>query len=417
MRAGSGVLLLSGDSFMGLAILRSLGRGGVRVVAAQAHPDGIGRFSRYCAESVAMPRSGPRLAEDVLLLCRRHGVSHVIATSEELIIALNEQRSRMEPEVRLLFPPADVMDIALHKNRTLHVAEAAGVPVPRTVHPRGMQDLERCAALGFPLVMKPAHRDPRLGIDRVLDFKVLYVQDADELRRRLEAFAVIGEFPLVQEYCEGRGVGIEALCRDGEPLLLFQHKRVHELPPDGGVSVVCESVPVDHELALHATRLLRAMRWDGVAMVEFRRDDPSGRTVLMEVNGRFWGSLPLAVHAGADFPHLLYRAFSGDGPLPEARGYDVGVRCRDLIGDTRRLLSILRTGDRPRARAVLDYLRGFAFSTRWYGWVDDDPLPALMGFVVRPARALGILRHAPVPGETLDPAPSAPVVRRGGAHA
>ncbi len=390
-RSTGGVLLLTGDSFMGLAILRSLGRGGVRVVAATALPDGIGRFSRYCDTTVPMPAVGPRLADDVKALCRKHKLTHVVATSEDLIVALNEQRERLEPRVGLLFPPSEIMDVSLHKDRTLAVAKAVGVPAPRTVHPRGVEDLDRCAELGFPLVMKPAHRDPRLGADRVLRFKVEYIKDRETLKERLEAFAVIGEFPLVQEFCPGRGVGIEALCRNGEPLLLFQHRRVHELPPTGGVSVLCESVPVDQELAVHATNLLRAMKWDGVAMVEFRRDDSTGRTMLMEVNGRFWGSLPLAIHAGADFPHMLYRAFANDGPIPAARAYTTGVRCRDLIGDTRRLLTILRTGCLPRGQAIREWIASFRPSTRYYGWSLDDPKPALMGWILRVRKVLGLL--------------------------
>ena len=48
----------------------------------------------------------------------------------------------------------------------------------------------------------------------------------------------------------------------------------------------------------------RVLSYSGLAMVEFRRG-PDGVGYLMEVNGRVWGSLPLAVRAGMDFPALL----------------------------------------------------------------------------------------------------------------
>ena len=40
-------------------------------------------------------------------------------------------------------------------------------------------------------------------------------------------------------------------------------------------------------------------------MVEFKLDARDGVAKLMEINGRFWGSLQLAVDAGVDFPAIL----------------------------------------------------------------------------------------------------------------
>ncbi len=94
--------------------------------------------------------------------------------------------------------------------------------------------------------------------------------------------------------------------------------------------------------ALRAAGLavLRALEWHGVAMVEFRvRAD--GTPVFLEVNGRFWASLALAVYAGADFPAwLAHMAEHGDVEAPS--GYRVGVRCRWLLGDVRHLLEVWR---------------------------------------------------------------------------
>ena len=40
---------------------------------------------------------------------------------------------------------------------------------------------------------------------------------------------------------------------------------------------------------------------------EFRVDAASDHWILVEINGRFWGSLPLAVASGMDFPLGLIR--------------------------------------------------------------------------------------------------------------
>lgn len=141
-------------------------------------------------------------------------------------------------------------------------------------------------------------------------------------------------------------MGIFLLLWDGELLAHFGHRRIREKPPTGGVSVLRESVPVESELLAAATNLLRGLGWRGVAMVELKVDAASGRPYVLEVNGRFWGSLQLAWDAGVDFPRLLVDAALGR-PLEPLKTYRPGVRSRWLWGDTDHLFIRLKNGADP----------------------------------------------------------------------
>jgi predicted ATP-grasp superfamily ATP-dependent carboligase len=133
-------------------------------------------------------------------------------------------------------------------------------------------------------------------------------------------------------------------------------------------------VPLDQRHAEQSAALLRAMNWEGPAMVEYRFDADTGSSLLMEVNGRFWGSLPLADYAGADFPYLFYRSSSRElSPTP----YKIGVKARDLPGDTKWLLNALRNGTGSRLAALGAYVRAFGPNVRYYIWSLSDPLPAV----------------------------------------
>jgi predicted ATP-grasp superfamily ATP-dependent carboligase len=66
--------------------------------------------------------------------------------------------------------------------------------------------------------------------------------------------------------------------------------------------------------------LLGQFDWQGVAMVEFKVEANTGTPYLLEVNGRFWGSLQLAIDAGVDFPALLVDAATGKPPA-QSHGY------------------------------------------------------------------------------------------------
>jgi len=168
---------------------------------------------------------------------------------------------------------------------------------------------------------------------------------------------------MIQERIVGPGTGVFLLCDHGRLLTAFAHRRLREKPPSGGVSVLCESIPVDRHLLEDAMNLLGPLGWHGVAMVEYKQDHRTGRHMLMEVNGRFWGSLQLAVDAGVDFPYLCYRLATGESvDVPSA--YAVGVKSRWLLGDLDHLLIRLRGRRREsfppepsRLRAVIEFLR------------------------------------------------------------
>src|SRR5205814_8127815 len=120
----------------------------------------------------------------------------------------------------------------------------------------------------------------------------------------------------------------------------FPPRRLRERPRAGGASVLSESLDVDPRLREFALRLLAPIGWHGVAMMEYKQDRRSGEFVLMEVNGRFWGSLELAVAAGVDFPALWTGLLRGR--RVEASGsYETGVTSRWLWGDVKRMLFII----------------------------------------------------------------------------
>ncbi|MEL6823818.1 MAG: hypothetical protein AAFP70_18835, partial [Calditrichota bacterium] len=142
---------------------------------------------------------------------------------------------------------------------------------------------------------------------------------------------------LLQTFHSGVGVGQYFLMQEGRMIAGFQHQRVHE-PLKGGGSSYRKSRKLDEEFKVHSLNMLSDLKWTGVAMVEYKQDLKTGDTVLIEINGRFWGSLPLALQAGVDFPFLLFQMLVED-KLPEnfeeGKGvpYKENVYCRNFAKD------------------------------------------------------------------------------------
>jgi len=182
--------------------------------------------------------------------------------------------------------------------------------------------------LGFPLVVKP-HRSRVATAKGWKSCDVTFANDAGALAQELSRRGA-HEFPIIlQERIVGPGLGVFAHYHRGRLVTLFSHRRIRERPPWGGLSVLSESVPLDPEARDAAVALLDDLQWHGVAMVEFKRDDRDGRAKLMEINGRFWGSLQLAIDAGVDFPQLLLQGIES-GEFAPRPPYRVGVRNRWL---------------------------------------------------------------------------------------
>jgi predicted ATP-grasp superfamily ATP-dependent carboligase len=189
---------------------------------------------------------------------------------------------------------------------------------------------------------------------------------------------------LLQRYVTGDGHGVELLMAAGRPLAAFQHHRLREVPITGGASSFRESVALDPALLDASVRLLGELSWTGLAMVEFRvgPDGPS----LMEVNGRIWGSLPLAVKAGMDFPAQMADLFLDGPPLegPVDTDYRIGVRSRNLSLDVVWIGSTLRRRRRypylgaPRRREAVAAAAGLLRPSDGYDLLEaDDPGPGL----------------------------------------
>jgi predicted ATP-grasp superfamily ATP-dependent carboligase len=380
------VLVTDAGRSSAIAIMRSLGRRGWHVVAADADRGSPGFRSRYVGERLCHPDpavdpSGAAAA--VLEAAERSAVDLIVPVTDELVLPLAAARDRLPAGCVLAVADDEGLAATGDKVATLELAQRIGVPTPPTAVVRTVDEaLEAAPGLGWPVVVKPAVSRLRTeaGIER---FTVAYANDATELADRMQA--VGGRTAvLLQGYVPGEGHGVELLMAGGRPLAAFQHHRLREVPITGGASSFRESVELDPGLLDASVRLLGALSWTGLAMVEFRVG--AGGPSLMEVNGRIWGSLPLAVKAGMDFPARMADLFL-DGPTPEGpvdTDYRIGVRSRNVALDVVWIGSTLRRRRRypylesPRRRDALAAAAGLLRPGDGYDLLEaDDPGPAL----------------------------------------
>ena len=374
------MLVLGADSPIGLTVVRELGVRGVSVIAHGRSDRALGRFSRFAREFLLETRP---LAAWLPAFSAARGLGAVMAVSDGHLLELAALRGLLG-ECRVLSPDAAALARVFDKSQTFVAAEHLGIAVPGSWQPvQGEDHAARAGQIAYPVAIKWADPNAVQGALTKAGIaleKVEYATDAGGLCAVLARYDRLGQWPLVQQYCPGYGLGQMLHMTDGAASLRFQHRRLREFPPSGGVSSLCASVPLDQHTAQMARSeaLLAALDWHGPAMVEYRFDPATGTYWLMEINGRFWGSIPLAWHCGAHFAWESYRVGVLDERGP-GQGPNRQRRARYVIPDAKRTVLVLRDGALPitqrlaaLARFWLDFLDP---RVRYYVWSLRDPGP------------------------------------------
>jgi len=363
------VIVTDGEQRAALAVVRSLGGAGYRCVVAESTRASIAGASRFCARSVTVPdalESPDDFADAIVSLANEEQASLLVPIAEQSVLAILPIRERLLPAI-LPFPDLPAFSALTDKQTLLDEASKLGIAVPTQVILSHAAEIESTdlEALPYPVVLKPARSVGGSAGERI-KLGVSYAADPRELRRRILALPPVAFPLLLQQRIVGPGTGVFLLLWDGEVRGRFAHRRLCEKPPTGGVSVYCESIAADEALVESSRELLKRFGWRGVAMVEYKRDAETGQPYLMEVNGRFWGSLQLAVDAGVDFPTLLAACALGE-PIENQAPYRIGVRSRWWWGQVDHLVGRVRPraskaplppGTRSVTRALGDLLLG-----------------------------------------------------------
>ncbi len=329
------VLVTDGEQRAALAVVRSLGRAGFSPLVAENRNGSLAGVSRFARGRFAVPdalAAPDRFAEAIADLARELDVDVVLPITDASVLAILAVRDRLGRAV-VPFPSLEAFRRISDKQLVHAEASEVGLAVPAqcTVADRAAAAALDPTSLPFPLVVKPARSTTEIGGRRV-KLLVSYARDARALRDRFAALPAEAFPVLLQQRVVGPGVGIFELVWDGRLVASFAHRRLREKPPAGGVSVYCESIAADPALVERSRALLDRFGWQGAAMVEYKLDAANGTPYVMEVNGRFWGSLALAIDAGVDFPRLLVELALGRAPAP-LPPYRVGVRSRWWWGD------------------------------------------------------------------------------------
>jgi len=381
------VLVTDGHFRKTLAVVRSLGRKGVRVTVGERTFLNTSFFSKYCTRHIVYPspRQSPhQFIEFLLKEIKRNHYDCLFPMEEETLLLLARHRSEISQYAHFLIPDLEKIEFVRDKGNLIRFAEAQGIPVPKTFYsppfqeegisgaltffPAGRREGEGVSLSSIPI---PAVIKPRISSG---SFGIVYVRKREDLLSSYQSVHERYPFPLIQEWIpDGGGTfGMAGLFDEASNIkAAFVHEKLRMYPVQGGPSTLREGVEHPQIMKLGLS-LFKSLNWVGVGMVEFKVDPRDGIPKLMELNPRFWGSLQLAIVSGVDFPYLMLRMAREESFEPVLH-YTVGKRCRWLL-----LGDVLHFLDNPHRFHLRPSFFDFSDPNTSYDiFSRDDPLPLL----------------------------------------
>jgi predicted ATP-grasp superfamily ATP-dependent carboligase len=339
------ILVLDGHSAAALALTRSAGLAGHWVaVGGNQGLFAAAKLSRYCNHAFDYPSSVENpdaFIGAVFEFARDHAIDLIVPVTDWTLGPVSQQRSRFAGICPIVVPSQTALDAAADKYGTVKLAESLGISVPKTRLVESADDLSQLDGMKCPVVVKDRF-SVRWIKGTAVRGSVTYAYSLAQLKESVSERVRVAGDVLVQEFVSGVGIGFSCFVAGGKSFLPFQWQRIRETDPRGSGSSARRSLPLEPSLASLSAKLITEMNFEGVAMVEYKQTK-DGQFILMEINGRPWGSIGLPIACGINYPrYLIEWKLRGTLP-PEELGYRENVLCRRALGELTHLAA-LRTG-------------------------------------------------------------------------
>lgn len=206
-----------------------------------------------------------------------------------------------------------VIQYSQNKYALWKVCRELGIHVPETKLVESLQDFEDLKkSLSFPVIAKPVSSRKIIG-NRIYSFTVRKFSGEEPLedfiRERIESIPI-----MLQQVVDGFGIGFNFLAHQGKLVAWYMHERINE-PGGGGESSYRKTIVEDKYGITEKSRLLiETIGWHGVGMIEYKVSER--KAYVMELNGRFWGSIELGIFAGMELPYWQIKYNYEDQPFP-----------------------------------------------------------------------------------------------------
>lgn len=381
---------------LGLGVVRSLGRNGIKVVGFDYDPRAPGLFSKFCRPVLCPdPQTNPEGIVELLVeeggRLDEKGVLYPCSDPMALVVSRN--RRVLGEYFKFMIPSEEILEGTVNKRQLYDWAEKIGIPYPQTFYPKDWSDLEDAKdQISFPVFVKPYYSHL---FYRRFQTKGFVIYDYEHLVEKYKLIFPSGLDTMVQRVIPGPDSNMVCVCtyigRKDVPLGVLVHQKIRQYPKGFGLGALSRTIH-DEDLASIGLRFYKGTGYRGIGEIEFKKDEKDGVFNLIELNARPWLQNLQATYAGMNFPLMQYLDLL-EQEIDPIEDYRDGVRYYDTINDIKSYLQYRES----RSLAFGDWVRSWlgAECHAHFAWDDLRPSLVRSGYGAEFGRlAYGIMRDS-----------------------
>lgn len=300
------ILITNGGSRSAYAALRNLTKYGAKCYIADKTRVGMSQFSKrkykFCKYTCHYLCEKSFMA-DVTQIIKKEKIDFILPTHNETEV-ISRNKHKLPKSVKYLVPSVEHSELFNNKSSAYHYVSTLSIPIPARISYTSTAELEDKLS---------EFRDERFVVKLLTGNSskgVFHTRGTNEtvakVKSLIDKFKLkLDRLPQVEHWVDGEGFGHSCLYLNGEKLAGFTHRRLREKVSTGGTSTL-RCATFHSELEKAAELILGSLKYNGLAMCEFKVCRHTGQYWFIEVNPRMWGSIPLSISAGIEFPVMAY---------------------------------------------------------------------------------------------------------------
>lgn len=374
-------VVLGTNYYIGLSVVRNLGRAGVHVTTVDYDKNMKYGVSKYVRERLIAPHykeEEQKCVEFLIDYAKKQSHKPVLFPTADLYVEFIEDNFDILKEYYLW--PNDKKGLyrkLMDKQSLLEFTEPLGIKTPEIIDMNEENLYKRVTEeLGYPCIVKPRDSMPFVNQYRS---KVLFVNSENELKQKIEMCKKDKQDVFVQRIVKGPETNCYSFDayydKDQNVVSYMTTNKIRQWPINFGASTYARQHYIK-ELYDICVPLFKAVGYRGFAEVELKRDERTGTIYLVEVNVRFVNFTELQCHMGMNTPLMYFLDSIGEDFTGPKIDKDMEVYWKYEYEDIPAIKQYVQTGQMTWGDIFKDYRFRKVKST----WAWDDPKPGLVFF-------------------------------------
>lgn len=260
------------------------------------------------------------MVESLVELARKQDRPPVIFTGcDQHAQALARYRDRLLKVAIPCIARSEVVELLVHKRDFSAWAKEHVASYPLSV---SATEFQSGHSIPFPVIGKPNHRGfagaVKLDLpseEELHDRRFTLLRDTGEWESYKKEQRRFLPHLLIQEYIQGTSASKYSVCIYADESFkikaLFVGRRLRGFPAQYGDASLVQSDEVPDSVLSEVTEIVRQLRYQGIAEIEFNQDEVTGQFRLLEVNPRCWGWIGLTDGTDCNVPWIAYQELTG----------------------------------------------------------------------------------------------------------